>query len=143
MNYVAVYTHVLNVKNDSDSQWVLNLIYGTKDGHGCKTMSSEFVPFSTINTPTVVKIDSCHEWEEEVVPFDTIEEALEDIRKKEAYYDMNDIAYMYSGDYFGLTTEEQEKIMGALFGCSEEQPITDATSEWIELPDDIDKELPF
>ena len=65
------------------------------------------------------------------------------MRKKEAYYDIHDIGYLYSGDYFGLTAEEQEKIIDFLFTKSETQPVTESTSEWFVLPDNIDEELPF
>ena len=144
MNYIAAYTHILVSKDDCEPQWILNLIYGTKEGHGVRTMSGEFITYSSINVPTVIKKDVCsYEWEEEIIPYNTLEEALEDIHKKEAYYDIHDIGYMYSGDYFGLTEKEQEKVMDFLFSEYETKSTIEPTSEWIELPDDIDNELPF
>ena len=53
MKYVAIYTHILDAKDDC-GEWILNLICGTKDGHGCNIMSGEFIPYSTIDIPTVV-----------------------------------------------------------------------------------------
>ena len=144
MDYVAIYKHILVVKDDCDPQWMLDIICGTKDGHGRRNESGEFIPFSTYDIPTVIKrADKSRDWEEMIIPYSTLVEALEDIHKKDAYYDLNDIGYLYSGDYFGLTAEEQEKIIDFLYESPAAESVIETSTEWLDIPDDIENELPF
>lgn len=143
MKYVAVYNHILINTNKCDPEWVLTLIYGTREGHRYIIATGKFIPYSAFDKPTIVEQDPVwDEWETEVVPFNTLEETFEDIRKKEAWYDLQDIERMYSSEYFGLTDAEQRRIMDFLCADYNICSTIESGSEEIKLQSS-DTELPF
>lgn len=105
--YIVKYTYSI-----PHNMWILDLVYGTRSHHGYWNSKQEYVPFKNMDSLTVINESDTKKII--AIPFSCLNEALEDIKTKNADCSFAQIRACYHDSDFGLIPEEQKQIVSFL-----------------------------
>ena len=105
--YIVKYTYYIPY-----NVWELELVFGTRSHHGYWNADREFVLFKNIDNLTVTEETETKKII--AIPFSCLNEALEDIKSRNADFNFEQVRECYRDFDFGLTPEEKKQIVSFL-----------------------------